>query len=53
MQGKIASAIVSSGIAATLLQNGKIDHATFKLLLGLQSQERPFYSISLFQNKVW
>lgn len=46
MQGKIALAVASSGIAATLLRNGKTAHATFKLPLDLQSQECPFCSIS-------
>jgi len=46
MQGKIVLAVTSSGIAATLLQNGKTAHSTFKLPLNVQSQARPFCCIS-------
>jgi len=46
MQGNIALVVASSGIAATLLQNGKTAHATFILPSDLQSQERTFCNIS-------
>jgi ATP-dependent DNA helicase PIF1 len=46
MQEKIALAVTSSGIAATLLQNGKTAHSTFKLPLNFQNQARPFCCIS-------
>ncbi|XP_060873898.1 ATP-dependent DNA helicase pif1-like [Metopolophium dirhodum] len=41
----ISLAVASSGIAATLLQNGKTAHSAFKLPLDLQTNERPVCSV--------
>ncbi|CAH0401560.1 unnamed protein product [Chilo suppressalis] len=40
-QGKIAIAVASSGIAATLLPGGKTAHAMFKIPIDLKSAETP------------
>ena len=39
---RIAIATASCGIAATLLQNGKTAHSTFKLPLNLKHQENQY-----------
>jgi hypothetical protein len=46
MQSKIAIAVASSGIAATLLQGGRTAHSTFKLPLNLARSEVPLCHIS-------
>lgn len=43
---KIALAVASSGIAATLLDGGRTAHSTFKLPINLVSNENPACSIS-------
>lgn len=43
---KIAIAVASSGIAATLLQGGKTAHATFKLPLDMHYNDSPVCNIS-------
>ncbi|XP_014784339.1 ATP-dependent DNA helicase PIF1 [Octopus bimaculoides] len=43
---KIALAVASSGIAATLLTGGRTVHSTFKLLLNLIQNESPLCNIS-------
>ena len=45
LQGDIAIAVASSGIAATLLSGGKTAHSTFKLLLNLHNTDRPTCNI--------
>jgi len=45
MQRKIALVVASFGMAATLLQNGKTAHSTFKLPLDLQPRESPLCNI--------
>ncbi|XP_044010203.1 uncharacterized protein LOC122853855 [Aphidius gifuensis] len=45
VQGIISLAVASSGIAATLLQNGKTAHSAFKLPLDLQTTEHPVCSV--------
>jgi hypothetical protein len=45
MQRIIPLAVASSGIAATLLQNGKTAHSAFKLPLELQTTERLVCSV--------
>ena len=45
-QSKIAIAVASSGIAATLLQGGRTAHSTLKLPLDLTHHETPMYNIS-------
>lgn len=45
-QDKIAVAVASSGIAATLLQGGRTAHSTFKLPLDMNRAERPTCSIT-------
>ncbi|XP_044019694.1 ATP-dependent DNA helicase pif1-like [Aphidius gifuensis] len=45
VQGIISLAVAFSGIAATLLQNGKTAHSAFKLPLNLQTTERPVCSV--------
>jgi len=46
----IALAVVSSGIAATLLEGGRTAHATFKLPLNLTTSVTPFCNISKQSN---
>lgn len=48
--GKIALAVASSGIAATLLEGGRTAHAAFKLPLNLIHQETPVCNISKQSN---
>ncbi|XP_060873906.1 ATP-dependent DNA helicase pif1-like [Metopolophium dirhodum] len=43
--GKIAIAVASSGIAATLLNDGKTAHSTFKLLLSVNLEQQSTCSI--------
>ena len=45
-QSKIAIAVASSGIAATLLHGGRTAHSTLKLPLNLTHCEAPFCNIS-------
>jgi hypothetical protein len=45
-QGKIAIAVASSGIAATLLQGGRTAHSTFKLPINLSATDSPTCNIS-------
>ena len=45
LQGDIAIAVASSGIAATLLSGGKTAHSTFKLPLNLHNTDRPTCNI--------
>ena len=45
-QGDIALATASSGIAATLLMNGKTAHSTLKIPLDLTTTEKPTCNIS-------
>ncbi|KAK7003156.1 hypothetical protein BgiMline_004587 [Biomphalaria glabrata] len=45
-QNKIALAVASSGIAATLLQGGRTAHSTFKLPLNLAHGDTPVCDIS-------
>ncbi len=45
-QGKIAIAVASSGIAATLLTGGRTAHSAFKLPLNLVHTETPTCNIS-------
>ena len=40
--GRVAIAVASSGIAATLLTGGRTAHSTFKLPLNVSSQEQTF-----------
>ena len=44
-QGKIALAVASSGIAATLLVGGRTAHSTFKLPLDLAINETPVCNV--------
>ncbi|XP_076290998.1 uncharacterized protein LOC143214169 [Lasioglossum baleicum] len=44
--GKIALAVASSGIAATLLPGGRTAHSTFKIPIGLDRSETPICNIS-------
>ena len=44
--GKIALAVASSGIAATLLEGGKTAHSTFKLPLNPERSDKPVCNIS-------
>lgn len=45
-QGKIALAVASSGIAATLLPGGKTAHTAFKIPIDLDSTETPVCGVS-------
>lgn len=45
-QGKIALAVASSGIAATLLPGGKTAHTMFKIPINLDSTESPVCNLS-------
>ena len=45
-QSKIAIAVASSGIAATLLHDGRTTHSTLKLPLNLTQCEAPICNIS-------
>ena len=40
-RGKIALAVASSGIAATLLDGGRTAHSRFKIPIGINSSETP------------
>ncbi|CAL4067132.1 unnamed protein product, partial [Meganyctiphanes norvegica] len=46
MNGRIALAVASSGIAATLLEGGRTAHSVFKLPLNLANTETPTCNIS-------
>ncbi|GBP42624.1 ATP-dependent DNA helicase pif1 [Eumeta japonica] len=50
-QGKIALAVASSGIAATLLPGGKTAHTMFKIPIDLDRTENPVCNISRNSNK--
>lgn len=50
-QGKIALAVASSGIAATLLPGGKTAHAMFKIPIQLDTTETPVCDISRNSDK--
>ncbi|XP_026467658.1 mannosyl-oligosaccharide alpha-1,2-mannosidase IA-like [Ctenocephalides felis] len=45
-QNKIALALASSGIAATLLEGGQTAHSAIKLPLNMQSNETPTFNIT-------
>jgi hypothetical protein len=49
---EIALAVASSGIAATLLEGGRMAHAIFKLPLNLTTSATPFCNISKQSNFV-
>ena len=50
-QGKLAIAVASSGIAATLLPGGKTAHAMFKIPIDLESNETPVCGVSRDSDK--
>lgn len=50
-QGKIALAVASSGIAATLLPGGKTAHTMFKIPIDLESNESPVCAVSRNSDK--
>lgn len=50
-QGKIAIAVASSGIAATLLPGGKTAHTTFKIPIDLDRTETPACGVSRNSDK--
>ncbi|KAJ2941595.1 hypothetical protein O0L34_g14649 [Tuta absoluta] len=50
-QGKIALAVASSGIAATLLPGGKTAHTTFKIPINLDINESPVCAVSRNSDK--
>ncbi|XP_043474367.1 ATP-dependent DNA helicase pif1-like [Leptopilina heterotoma] len=45
-QGKIAIAVASSGIAATLLPGGRTAHSMFKIPINIEQMETPVCSVS-------
>ncbi|KAL0830677.1 hypothetical protein ABMA28_002814 [Loxostege sticticalis] len=49
--GKIALAVASSGIAATLLPGGKTAHTTFKIPIDVDSSDQPVCSVSRNSDK--
>lgn len=50
-QGKIATAVASSGNAATLLPGGRTEHAVFKIYIDIESAEMPVCGVSRNSDK--